>query len=998
MSDVSTTITTTNVTLQSTESTGSGSSTLVSSTPTGPAGGDLTGQYPSPVLAEHVLADYALASDIPTDFVPASTGGNFGGNLGIGAPSPGHALHIADGGGTDILAASQDSNTASLLELGTNTSALNSYWADSSVIRMGDESHLYSWASDYLYLSKNVYLSSSGFRRISANPSSLVGLRGDEIRFQVSGSGSAGGLISDWETPLSLTNTAAVFNVDVEVDEYIHRVGDSGNSIRLLSGGVQFTAGGNLSLDIVSSAIAFSPSGTERFVVAETELRHTALLRPGFTDTTDLGSTTYRYRSMYTGLLNANEISLGLDGQGDSEILFYDDTNDTQRSFRWTDATSKWEVEDSTGTMQELFHGGNTGNFAVKDANNRFSHKQEIADDGGNSRLYITDTNAPAGPTQMGVIQWWANDGNTGLPGDYEECGWLGYGAADNTYLNIQNLYDPVNGVRINDEIVYHHGNDDALAKLDTGNIYSLTSYSFVADTSDGSDTKGMGIFGGGSAPSTRGGSISVFGNENASYPGQVRITSGDTGSIEAIGSVNVFVDIDWAGIASGDGSGITNVDAATLEGNAASAFEPAFSKNTAFNKNFGTTTGTVAEGDDSRILNGQTAYGWGDHAAAGYVTDGGTYAVLNAGNQYTSSNFYFGADTSDGADTKGIGLFGGGTGVAGRGASFMAFGNEHGTYPGQARIVVGDTGTLEIIGDSNLTGDIDWTGTASGNGSGITNVDAATLGGNAASAFESAFSKNTAFNKNFGTTTGTVAEGDDSRILNGQTAYGWGDHSAAGYLSSNQTITLSGDVTGSGSTAITTTIASAAVEASMLNNNVISGQTALTSGLESTDELILSDAGSLKRMDVSVLEQYLEDNLTVQNGPGTYVGFSLQGSRLRSDSFSVSSSGFYLIQGTIWVESTQTGHLEFYINEESSYSSPTSTNILPADSFIGVIDNAGSFDRIPLSLNVRVYLYASTNYYMWFNPYNTTCIASIVSQSQYVVFYSSYFIFTKSP
>ena len=57
--------------------------------------------------------------------------------------------------------------------------------------------------------------------------------------------------------------------------------------------------------------------------------------------------------------------------------------------------------------------------------------------------------------------------------------------------------------------------------------------------------------------------------------------------------------------------------------------YEPAFSKNTAFNKNFGTTSGTVAEGNDSRILNGQTAYGWGDHSLAGYATQ-----------TWTSTNF----------------------------------------------------------------------------------------------------------------------------------------------------------------------------------------------------------------------------------------------------------------------------------------------------------------------------------------------------------------------
>jgi len=49
--------------------------------------------------------------------------------------------------------------------------------------------------------------------------------------------------------------------------------------------------------------------------------------------------------------------------------------------------------------------------------------------------------------------------------------------------------------------------------------------------------------------------------------------------------------------------------------------YEPIFSKNTAFNKNFGTASGTVAEGNDSRINNGQTAFGWGNHASAGYQT-----------------------------------------------------------------------------------------------------------------------------------------------------------------------------------------------------------------------------------------------------------------------------------------------------------------------------------------------------------------------------------------
>lgn len=62
--------------------------------------------------------------------------------------------------------------------------------------------------------------------------------------------------------------------------------------------------------------------------------------------------------------------------------------------------------------------------------------------------------------------------------------------------------------------------------------------------------------------------------------------------------------------------------------------YEPIFSKNTAFNKNFGTASGTIAEGNDTRIINGQTAYSWGNHASAGYLTSilaASTYQPLDA-------------------------------------------------------------------------------------------------------------------------------------------------------------------------------------------------------------------------------------------------------------------------------------------------------------------------------------------------------------------------------
>lgn len=66
---------------------------------------------------------------------------------------------------------------------------------------------------------------------------------------------------------------------------------------------------------------------------------------------------------------------------------------------------------------------------------------------------------------------------------------------------------------------------------------------------------------------------------------------------------------------------------------------------------------------------------------------------------------------------------------------------------------------------------------------------------------------------------------------------------------------THTGQVTGSG--ALTLAV------------SAITGQTALTSGLASTDELLVSDAGVLKRMDVSVIEAYMNANLLFGSGDG---------------------------------------------------------------------------------------------------------------------------------
>ena len=88
----------------------------------------------------------------------------------------------------------------------------------------------------------------------------------------------------------------------------------------------------------------------------------------------------------------------------------------------------------------------------------------------------------------------------------------------------------------------------------------------------------------------------------------------------------------------------------------------------------------------------------------------------------------------------------------------------------------------------------------------------------------------------------------------------------------------LTGDVTSSGNA---TTIASGAVHHTMLSDDIISGQGALTSGLASTDELMISDAGTVKRMDVSVLQSFLQSNLTFTTNTDTDVSVANLKTRL---------------------------------------------------------------------------------------------------------------------
>jgi len=110
----------------------------------------------------------------------------------------------------------------------------------------------------------------------------------------------------------------------------------------------------------------------------------------------------------------------------------------------------------------------------------------------------------------------------------------------------------------------------------------------------------------------------------------------------------------------------------------------------------------------------------------------------------------------------------------------------------------------------------------------------------------------------------------------------------------SNLEDTIFGNVSGDATVAAggALTIASSAVEGSMLNNNIVSGLDDISANIASTDEMIISDAGTIKRTDVSRLGTFLAgDGLAVSSGV-LAVGVDDSSIEIDSDAVRVKASG----------------------------------------------------------------------------------------------------------
>ena len=119
------------------------------------------------------------------------------------------------------------------------------------------------------------------------------------------------------------------------------------------------------------------------------------------------------------------------------------------------------------------------------------------------------------------------------------------------------------------------------------------------------------------------------------------------------------------------------------------------------------------------------------------------------------------------------------------------------------------------------------------------------------------------------------------SQDTSGNAATATALETARAFTTSGDVVLASANFDGSGNFTTTATIQANAVEGSMLNNNVISGQTDIGAAIASTDEFLISDAGTLRRTDASRLTTFLQSALTFTTNTDTDVSVANLKTRL---------------------------------------------------------------------------------------------------------------------
>jgi surface protein len=195
--------------------------------------------------------------------------------------------------------------------------------------------------------------------------------------------------------------------------------------------------------------------------------------------------------------------------------------------------------------------------------------------------------------------------------------------------------------------------------------------------------------------------------------------------------------------------------------------YEPVFTKNTAFNKDFGTTTGTVAQGDDNRFTSGVTAYNWGNHATAGYATT----ANLNS---HTGDSTIHYTQANISITKSQVSDFGTYQEPLVSGTNIKTINSQ--SILGSGDLVIEGGSGVDVTTFNAHTGDtsIHYAQSAIT----ITESQISDLGNYLTSETDPIFTASAAY----GITS--------TNITNWNTAYGWGDHSVEGYLTVDKGVT----------------------------------------------------------------------------------------------------------------------------------------------------------------------------------------------------------------
>ena len=168
-------------------------------------------------------------------------------------------------------------------------------------------------------------------------------------------------------------------------------------------------------------------------------------------------------------------------------------------------------------------------------------------------------------------------------------------------------------------------------------------------------------------------------------------------------------------------------------------------------------------------------------------------------------------------------------------------------------------------------------------------------------------------------------------------------------------------------------------VTAAKLNNDVISGQTALTSSPDDTDELLISDAGTIKRIDVSLvggkntpafIASGGSGNQTINHASGTTINYGQEildtdsAFDISTDVFTVPSgkAGKYIFQASCQIEDTQADVQRFVLEIQKNDSSwrqiafrlTSNQDLMQVSHTITAMDDASAADEYKAKVYVE--------------------------------------------